>query len=68
MRLIITNSITFFYAPMKRNLPTVTPKELNVIQSLSAQLSPSKESLRNIMQFAAAYRIEKKSQIAYCLN
>ena len=55
----------------KNSTPVSSTQKINLSVAVSAEMSPSKKTLKNIMQFAAAYRVEKVSNekyVEYFLN
>lgn len=69
---MIIKTNNFQNLPMRKNFTPVSStlqKQSNV--AVPAEMNPSQKTLKNIMQFAAAYRVEKASNeryIEYFLN
>lgn len=56
---------------MRKNSTPVYLTSIHQPSSVSAEMNPSQETLKNIMQFASAYRVEKVPKdryIEYFLN
>jgi hypothetical protein len=56
---------------MRKNSTPVYSTSIHQPSSVSAEMNPSQETLKNIMQFASAYRVEKVPKdryIEYFLN
>ncbi len=55
----------------KNSTPVSSTQKINLSVAVPAEMNPSKKTLKNIMQFAAAYRVEKVSNekyVEYFLN